>query len=127
MAKPIALAPLRAERRRRSRPALEMRFDDYRELLEWTGRAAGSKPGGTLRNDDESLEENSPMPAMPALLTRLSIDPDAWLRTMSHQGLATGAAFGTERSMNQAARRQGKRWLKGKRAAQALFRNPTAA
>jgi len=123
VAKPIALAPLRAERRRRSRPALEMRFDDYRELLEWTGRAAGSKPGGTLRNDGDSSEENSPMPA---LLTRLSIDPAAWLRTMSHRGLATGAAFGTERSMNQAARRQGKRWLKGKRAAQTLFRNPAA-
>ncbi len=136
--KPIALAPLRAERRGRSRPALEMRFDDYRELLEWTGRAAGSKPGGTLRDetrdetrdenrerDDESSDSKSKRESgdMPALLTRLSINPAAWLRTMTQQGLATGTSLGTERSMNEAAKRRGKRWLKGKRAAKALFGN----
>jgi len=118
--KPIALAPLRSQGGRRSRPALEMRLDDYRELLEWTGRATRSKPGQALRGGTWRDKSRA---MLPALLTRFSIDPTTWLRTMSTQGFTTGVAFGTEASMNEAASRQGKRWLKGKRSAQCMFQN----
>ena len=114
---PIVIAPLRAGGRRSSRPSLDMRLDDYRELLLWTGRTAGSKPGGRLREPYHHSKNDH----LPALLTRFSINPAAWLCTMTTQGFATGATFGTEQSMNEAAKRQGKRWLKGKRAAQNLF------
>ncbi len=116
----ISLAPLRAEKQRRSRPTLEMRFDDYRELLEWTGRAIHSKPSGTLKNADTKILTTLPT-SPPALFTRLHINPRAWLHTMSDSDLTTSMSFGTEASMDEAARRQGKRWLKGKRAAQTLF------
>ena len=111
-ARPIALAPLRGEGRTSKRPRLEMRYDDYLALLRWTGSVVRAKSAGQLRDVT---------PAMPALLTRLRIEPKAWVATMTVAGLASGATFGDEASMDAEAERRGKRWLKGKTLARRLF------
>ena len=91
-----------------------MSFDDYRELLEWTGRAcrrskSGKPIGGKLKG------------RQPAVLAKLRIDANAWMQTMVTAGLSTGHTFGTASAMDAEAERRGKRWLKGKRAATQLF------
>ena len=111
-ARPIALAPLRGEGRTNKRPTLELRYDDYLALLRWTGSVVRAKSSGGSRRGS---------PATLALLRRLGIEPKAWVATMTVAGLATGATFGDEASMDAEAERRGKRWLKGKTLARALF------
>ena len=106
-ARSIALAPLRGEGRTSKRPTLELRYDDYLALLRWTGRVVRTNSSGGS--------------ATPALLIRLRIEPEAWVATMTVAGLVTGATFGDEASMDAEAERRGKRWLKGKNLARALF------
>ncbi len=111
--KSIPLAPFRGQRSSTREP-LPMSFDDYRELLEWTGRAcrrskSGKPIGGKLKG------------RQPAVLAKLRIDANAWMQTMVTAGLSTGHTFGTASAMDAEAERRGKRWLKGKRAATQLF------
>ena len=105
-----ALAPLRGESRGTTRAPLELRFDHYVELLEWTGRAAGAKPGGRIRS------------APPALLDQLGVDNEAWLIAMSGAGLARLTLFGTPASIATEAKRRGMSWLKGSGQARSMFR-----
>ena len=105
----IELVPLAGDGRPRKRGALSFRWDDYLELLEWTGRAAGAKPGGRIRGNP------------PAVLEAMRIDHDAWLATMTRPGLGAMTSVGAQVSMSAEASRRGKRWLKGAKAARALF------
>ena len=92
------------------RPSLGFRFDDYVELLEWTGRAAGAKAGGRIRG------------APPEILGRLRIETPAWLAMMTLPGLSRLTTLGDTASVSAEAARRGKRWLKGTRAAAEMFR-----
>ena len=110
----VPLAPFQRERSGTREP-LPIRLDDYRELLEWTGRLARrSKSGVVVRGK---------LSGPPAILTTLRIDADAWLQTMTMGGLATGESFGSADAMEALAQSQGKRWLKGRVAAARLFRS----
>ncbi len=109
----IPLAPFQSERSGTRKP-LPIRFDDYIELLEWTGRSVRrSKTGVIVRG-----KLSGPPPA---ILATLRIDADAWLQTMTAGGLATGDSFGSADAMEASAQSQGKRWLKGRVAARRLF------
>ncbi len=110
VSKAVPLAPLRAEGRKRAGATLPARLDDYINLLEWTGRAAGAKPGGRIRS------------APPSLLGDFRIDPGAWVAAMRPGGLKAAATLGAESRMSAEAERRGKRWLRGSRLARALFR-----
>ena len=83
------------------------------ELFEWTGRAVREDggPSGQLRG--------SP----PALMERLGLVQEAWLRTMSNHGLRSLGALGRAEELEALAARQGKRWVKGQRWARRLFAN----
>lgn len=107
----VALAPLRGETRGGAgkRRALDIRFDDYVELLDWTGRAQRAKPGGKLRG------------APPALLASLRVDVEAWLGAMRGPALATMTSVGSAERMDAEAARRGRKWVRGKRAAAELF------
>ena len=109
----VALAPLRAEPRRRSGAALPMRYDDYLALLDWTGRAATAKSGGVIRGEP------------PEILRQLRIDASAWLGAMKVRGLESAATLGDRESMAAEAKRRGKAWLRGKRIACGLFATAT--
>ena len=84
-------------------PCVPMDFLHYVELLEWTGRAVREDggPSGSLKG--------SP----PALITRLGLEPKAWLSTMSRHGLRSIGVLGTAEDLQALAARQGKRWVKG--------------
>ena len=105
----IPLAPMRGEGRRNGRAMLAIRVDDYIELLEWTGRAVRKRPSGTLRGEP------------PAVLETLKLRADAWVRTMAGAGLSEQTILGQPASIEAEAVRRGKRWLKGKGCARALF------
>ena len=112
-ARTIPLAPFRGAKAGKREP-LPIRYEDYLALLKWTGRvarrtAAGAEVSGKL--------SDSP----PVLLTKLQINPDAWLQTMTKTGLATGQTLGSPDAIDAQAERSGKRWLKGKTAAKRLF------
>lgn len=105
----VPLVAMTAENRRSVGRALSIRFDDYVELLEWTGRASRAKPGGRIRG------------APPEILGRLHIDPDAWVGSMRRNGLKPFASIGSVAAMDAEAERRGQRWVRGKRIARALF------
>ena len=108
----ILLAPFRGERSGAREP-LPISFDDYHELLKWTGRAVRRTSSGIIAHGRLADE--------PVLLAKLRIKPAAWLQTMKTAGLATGHSLGSPDAMDAHAERSGKRWLKGKAAAKRLF------
>lgn len=107
----IPLAPMGGEARRDAgrRRVLGIRFDDYLQILDWTGRARRAKPSGTLRG------------APPDALVALGVDATAWLATMDGETLATATSLGAPELVDAEATRRGNRWLRGKRMATALY------
>ena len=106
---PAGLMPFAEQAGDASAPALPMRMSDYVELLEWTGRAV-REGQGRLRG------------APPAAIARLSIEPEAWLATMSAHGLSRHGALGGLEALEALALRQRQRWVTGKGLARRLFR-----
>ena len=105
----VPLAPFRGERDAGKRRALDFRFEDYVALLDWTGRAQRTKPGGRLRG------------APPAVLASLGIDGAAWLAAMAGSALSSMTSIGCQQSLELEAARRGCRWLRGQRASSALL------
>jgi REP element-mobilizing transposase RayT len=89
-------------------PRLPMRFEDYLQLVDWTGRVAHS--------DKSAINSH-----LPAILTRLQIDPDAWHGTMRVGGNPFGRALGRIDRLRAHARRLGQAWIRGLRASQRLY------
>ncbi|MEM6958775.1 MAG: hypothetical protein AAF645_24040, partial [Myxococcota bacterium] len=90
--------------------SVPMNFVDYVELLEWTGRTErGRGPSGTLRGPP------------PAVLDRLRIRSDAWLRAMRIQGLKSRGALGRLASLEAFAEKRGRVRTAGRGFALALF------
>ena len=90
-------------------PTLPMRFEDYLELVDWTGRVTRADKPGVI---DAKL---------PSILVRLQIDPDAWQITMRFGGNRFGRAVGRLEQLRFHARRLGQSWIKGLHAAQRLY------
>ncbi len=105
---PAGLLPFAGQAGDAEGPRVPMRFADYVDLLEWTGRS--------VREGKATLSGRKP-----AAVLRMSIEPDRWVETMSHQGLRTLGALGTPEALDALAARQGKRWVKGQRWARGLF------
>lgn len=106
----VPLAPFVSGGRSGKRRTLSLRWGDYLELLEWTGRAARAKPGGRLRGDP------------PAALKALRIEAAAWLGTMTTPAsLSAFCSIGSELSLKAEALRRDVRWVKGKSPAKRLF------
>lgn len=90
--------------------SVPMNFVDYVELLEWTGRTERERgPSGTLRGPP------------PAVLTRLRIRSDAWLRAMRVQGLKSRGALGRVDALDAFAEKRGRSRTAGRAFALALF------
>ena len=105
---PLSLMPFAEQAADADAPSLPMLFADYVELVEWTGRSVvrGRAP---LRG------------APPSAMQQLGAEPEAWLRAMSLQGLASFGALGTAAQLEALAARQHKRWVRGQRMARRLF------
>lgn len=90
-------------------PRLPMRFEDYLQLVDWSGRMIRAGKPGTI---DAKL---------PSILTRLQIDPNAWKTTMRTGGNRFGRAIGGVKRLREHARRIGQSWVNGVSAAQRLY------
>ncbi|WP_062271109.1 transposase [Endozoicomonas arenosclerae] len=88
--------------------ALPYIFHDYLELVDWSGRAVRKDKKG-------SIPESAP-----PILTRLEIDPDEWLKTMSWNNRFYRAA-GRLKAMKAYAMNTGQQWLQGLQACSRLF------
>jgi REP element-mobilizing transposase RayT len=88
---------------------LPMRFGDYLQLVDWTGRIARADKPGAIDGK------------LPSILVRLQIDPDAWKITMRSGGNRFGRALGRVERLRSHAQRLGQAWVNGLRAAQRLY------
>lgn len=86
---------------------LPMKFVDYLQLLDWSGRHRRLGKLGVQQN-------------LPPILVRLRIDPDAWLQMMRPSGNLFGRAIGKLERLRSHARRLGQSWIRGLQAARAL-------
>lgn len=90
------------------RSYIPMRFMEYLQLLDWTGRQRRA-------DEREAIEQD-----LPPIFARLQIEPDAWLRTMRPGGNLFGRAIGRLDRLQIHARKLGQGWIRGLRAARRL-------
>ena len=86
-----------------------MTADEYLELLDWTGRQIRSDKRGAIPAHLEPV------------LKRLSLDVENWVNTVQRYGTLFWRVAGQMEQIVAAAKRAGRRWLKGLRAGQAIF------
>jgi hypothetical protein len=85
-------------------------FQDYLELVDWSGRAIVHGKRGSIPDD------------LPPILERLSINPEQYVRFISRTGRAGFRHYiGPVEAMRELAARFGRRFLKGQTAAAQLF------
>jgi len=89
--------------------SLPMTFEDYLQLVDWTGRQIRAGKRGSID------------PHLPPILIRLKIDPDVWMMAMQPRGNAFGRAMGKLNHLRLHAKALGQSWIKGQRAAETLF------
>ena len=88
---------------------LPVTTDEYLDLLDWTGRQIAYGKKGTI-------------PAhLAPILTRLKINDQRWLNTVSRFGSIFHRAAGRLDSMTRAAKATGLNWLRGLRAGRRAF------
>ena len=86
----------------------DYRLMDYLELVDWTGRA--------LREDKRGAIAES----TPAILVRLGIEPQTWLKHMRPRRNRMLVALGGMEKLKQYIKATGRKWLKGGGEAAAL-------
>jgi hypothetical protein len=92
------------------RDGIPFSFNDYLQLVDWTGRS--------IRKDKRGAIDNS----LPPILQRLNIDKDAWIEAMQPKGNVFGRAMGKLNHLKIHARALGQSWIKGLRQAERLYR-----
>jgi REP element-mobilizing transposase RayT len=89
---------------------LPMEFSKYLSLLDWTGREIRAKARGAIP------EHLAP------ILERLNLNGDCWVDTVKHFGRWFKRAVGRRDTMAAQAKRSGRKWFQGQRAAAIAFR-----
>jgi hypothetical protein len=101
--------PLRAFLSATRANAIPYSFDDYLELVDWTGRTVRADKRGAI--DDR----------LPPIVQRLQIDADAWEQAMQPHGNLFGRAMGRLDHMRLHANTLGQSWVRGLQRAQRLY------
>ncbi len=91
------------------KPTLPISYQDYLLLVDWTGRALRHNKRGVIPPDQ------------PAILERLRLQPDHWIREMQHYGLWYYRAVGSLQALTGYCEHLGQRWLKGAGRLQAVI------
>jgi len=84
-------------------------FQDYLELIDWTGRAVREDKRGSISQD------------LPKILERINIDPDQWQQLMQPRAKIFSSAIGRIDTMRLYAQSVGQAWCQGMSASKALF------
>jgi REP element-mobilizing transposase RayT len=82
---------------------------DYLQLIDWSGRA--------MREDKRGHIDAR----FPPILSRLSIDPEAWQLAMTRKGTVFGRAMGRPDVMRLHASTLGQAWVRGLRASERIY------
>src|SRR5690606_30476921 len=83
--------------------AIPFHYQDYLQLLDWTGRAIRDDKRGYIPAD------------APPILQRLGIPPDQWLDTLPNLEHSFHHGIGTEASLKRLCQHLGQRWVAGLR------------
>jgi REP element-mobilizing transposase RayT len=94
---------------REARPQIPFKFEDYLELVDWSGRVIRDDKGHAM---DAQL---------PPVMRRLNIDRDAWGRAMRPKGNVFGRALGRLNHLRLHAQTLGQSWVRGLREAERLY------
>jgi hypothetical protein len=86
-----------------------VRLDDYLKLLDWTGRQVCAGKRGGIPGE------------LAPILERLRIRQEAWVKTVERFDRFFGHIVGRVEEIAEKARRIGRRWLAGTRAAAEAF------
>jgi hypothetical protein len=89
---------------------LAMRFEDYVELLEWTGRCVAEGKQGRL-----------PVAALP-VLERMELDVERWVETVERYGSLYHRVAGKVENLKRKALELGQRWVSGQRKSRWVYR-----
>lgn len=109
----LQLVPFRGPERQQMPKGIPIGFQDYLELVDWTGRAIRADKRGAIPG------------SLPSILTRLNIHPDIYLRYMMRQENGFVHVIGRIGSLREAANTLGQAFIKGMSFAARLF--PEAA
>ena len=104
----LKLLPFR-DQAKPNAPALPLRFRDYLELLDWSGRRVRQDKPGAID------------PRAPPILERLGIDADVWGLAMRVRGNVFGRAMGRLDKLRLHARALGQARIRGLTQARQLF------
>ncbi|MCP3971011.1 MAG: transposase, partial [Rhodobacteraceae bacterium] len=99
---PAAVAP----------PIVPLTFEDYAELVDWTGRAIRDGKKGAI-----------PAGMLP-VFRRLELQEQGWLGTVTQWGRQFHRAPGSLERLRGLSRRVGQHWFQGTKAAQAMYALP---
>jgi hypothetical protein len=99
----------------RSATAVPFAFEDYLELVDSTGRLIREDKRGFIPGET------------PAILERLNIDPEQFIRTAGRTLHGFGSAIGTPEHLTERCVSRNVAYLRGLRAARALFDRRAAA
>lgn len=105
----LRLAPFRGPERQRMPTGIPIAFQDYLDLVDWTGRAIRADKRGAIPGN------------LPPILTRLNIHPDIYLRYMMRQENGFVHVIGRIGSLREAANTLGQTFIKGMSFAAKLF------
>lgn len=89
--------------------ALPFSYNDYLELVDWSGRAIRADKRGYIAED------------VPPIMARLNIEPDQWKDFMRPDGNIFNKVIGSVDAMRLHAEIIGQRWCKGMRSSSLLF------
>jgi len=103
------LFPFAGNPRKEMPVGLPFRFEDYLELVDWTGRHLREDKKGSIPED------------LPPILQRLQIDPQHWLYMSQHFESRFKGLVGTAYSLRTACQRMGYQRAVGMGYCQALF------
>ena len=104
----VPLKPLRQKGVTKDR-AIPFSFDDYMELVDWTGRAIRQDKCGAIDQ------------VQPDILQRIAINPSSWLHFMQPEGNCFRRVIGKFSSMKNYCEKTSMKWLHGLSFSQRLF------
>jgi len=107
---PSGIRLKRFQTKRSKQCLLPISFNDYLQLVDWTGRQIREGKRG-------SIDKN-----LPPILARLNIDASAWCTAMQPSGNVFGRAMGKLNHLQLHAKALGQSWVKGLREAERLYR-----
>ncbi|MES9993809.1 MAG: hypothetical protein ABW098_17810 [Candidatus Thiodiazotropha sp.] len=110
-AQPTKLRPFKRERGKGpGEERIDFELNDYLRLVDWTGRAIREDKKGAIPND------------LAPILERIGLNPDAWLKSVSHYSKNYFSVLGAIDRVKAFARLQEKCWHRGQRAVLASYR-----